>query len=336
MFEKLAKAQRFLMEIDLEPLQGDRFQPTGFADLGAGVYERPDGMRMLLVESVQSMANRLEHGCLNGDGPGIARQLDGLPYVLVRLSGDSDAQTSSLIEAHRLNSPYIMGNEAFKRDFVKSAGYARGKPLDWSRIAKTIFRYDLNSLIHGVFLANLEDGRIKVPRALSAFIEAEDIREAPSGGVKNNRMDSGGRIRVETIPENVYGNVPYHRMEYTARRMTAYFNMDLSLLAGYGLELPSSDLLVALGLYKIRRFLSGGLRLRTACDLAVNEQRVVAPEGFKLPGEDELLAAVARGIKACSRKGLFAKPPVTVLKTDVKITVGKDGGGETDGGEETP
>jgi CRISPR-associated protein Csb1 len=59
MFEQLDSAPRLLMHADLKPVQGDRFQPTGFADLGAAVYERPDGTRMLLVESAQSMANRL-------------------------------------------------------------------------------------------------------------------------------------------------------------------------------------------------------------------------------------------------------------------------------------
>ena len=53
-------ADRVLLEADLVPMQGQRFQPTGFADLGAAVYTLPDGTRMLLVESAQSMANRLE------------------------------------------------------------------------------------------------------------------------------------------------------------------------------------------------------------------------------------------------------------------------------------
>ncbi len=73
MFENLVNVPRLLLEAELKPVQGDRFQPTGFADLGAAVYERPDGKRMLLVESAQSIANRLEHTCLNGDGAHIAK-----------------------------------------------------------------------------------------------------------------------------------------------------------------------------------------------------------------------------------------------------------------------
>ena len=45
----LADTSRLLMEADLRPIQGTRFQPTGFPDLGAATYEGPDGTPMLLV-----------------------------------------------------------------------------------------------------------------------------------------------------------------------------------------------------------------------------------------------------------------------------------------------
>src|SRR6266852_4547597 len=59
----LEPLDKLLFDIPLAPVQGDRFQPTGFPDLGAATYERPDGTPMLLVESAQSMANRLEAVC---------------------------------------------------------------------------------------------------------------------------------------------------------------------------------------------------------------------------------------------------------------------------------
>lgn len=59
-FSQLAHTPRLLMEARLKPLQGTRFQPTGFPNLGPATYDGPDGNRMLLVESAQSMANRLE------------------------------------------------------------------------------------------------------------------------------------------------------------------------------------------------------------------------------------------------------------------------------------
>ena len=320
--EKLKDVPRLLMEVELEPIQGARFQPTGFPDLGAAVYERPDGKRMILLESAQSMANRFEQVCLDGSGPNIAEGLKGLPYIHVRLIGDGiDTETSSLVEAHRVNSPFIMNpkNKDFQDAFKKMAGYAKGKPIDWKKVGKTLLYYDTNSILHGAFMANLEDGRIKVPRALTGYIEAEDIREAASGGVKNNPIDPTGKIRAEAYDKNVYSNVPYHRMEYTAGKITAYFNFDLSLLDGYGFDPAARSLLIALGMYKIHRFIRTGLRLRTACDLKMKAGiKVTAPENFSLPDEEELLKEIKKKIKTCADKGLFANPPVTELVTKVK------------------
>lgn len=318
MFEDLVGAPRLLIEVDLKPVQGDRFQPTGFADLGAADYVRPDGTRMLLVESAQSVANRLEAACLDGTGPHIAGELAGLPYIVARLEGAVTAETSSLVEAHRINSPYIISDRDFGTRFASATGYRKGGLLDWPKIAGTVFRFDPNALLHGVFMSNFEDGRIRLPRALSGFIEAEDVREAASGGVKNNPLDPTGTIRAVGFDRDVYGNVPYHRVEFTARRIRAYFNLDLALLAGYGLEERGRDLLVALALYKIRRFLRLGLRLRTACDLEpLDDMLVMRPAGFAVPTESELLVAVRQGIAAC--RDLFAEDVPTVITTKTKV-----------------
>jgi CRISPR-associated protein Csb1 len=318
MFTNLTNAPRLLIEQKLRPIQGDRFQPTGFADLGAADYRRHDGKRMLLVESAQSVANRLEKTCLDGEGPHISKDLEGLPYVVARLSGATAAETSSLVEAHRVNSPYIISDKKFQADFSEKAEYARGKPLAWNKIALTLLHYDPNALIHGVFMANLEDGRVRVPRALTGFVEASDVMEAVSGGVKNNALDPTGTIRAADYDKNVYGNVPYQRVEYTADCIKAYFNLDLSLVMGYGLPELAARLLIALSLLKVRRFLSSGLRLRTACDFAPDgEIAVTAPANFVLPSESSLLADVQAGIGACAGAGLFAAPPITVIQTAV-------------------
>ena len=79
-------ADRVLLEADLVPMQGQRFQPTGFADLGAAVYTLPDGTRMLLVESAQSMANRLEQTILTPEGT-LIPELEGLSCVTALLHG---------------------------------------------------------------------------------------------------------------------------------------------------------------------------------------------------------------------------------------------------------
>jgi len=41
-FSQLLETPRLLLEAELKPVQGNRFQPTGFADLGPGRYQLPD------------------------------------------------------------------------------------------------------------------------------------------------------------------------------------------------------------------------------------------------------------------------------------------------------
>ncbi len=333
---KLENAPRVLLVAELVPAQGDRFQPTGFADLGAAQYARPDGKEMLLVESAQSVANRLEKTCLDGDGPDLATELKGLPYVVATLSGAGDSvRTSSLIEAHRIGSPYFLHNKEFKDKLAKEMKYNPKRPLDWKTIYATLFKYDPNSLLHGVFLSLLDGGRVRTPRAVTGFIEAENVRKAISGGVKNSPVDPKGELQVaeaDAGEKGVYSNVPYSRVEFTAEKIRAYFNIDLALIRGYGLPAEAYRLLVGLALLKIRRFVDGQLRLRTACDLRlVNDVVATTPAGFVMPEEAALLSGVQTAIAEC--KALFADPPVTEIVTPVKIVKekGKKGEGETSG-----
>ena len=106
-FSLLKDAPRLLIEAQLTPVQGHRFQPTGFPNLGAATYKAPDGTDMLLVESAQSLANRLEAVCWDNDADDWVSPLQGLPVVKVVVDGKTSL-TNSVIEAHRLNSPYIL------------------------------------------------------------------------------------------------------------------------------------------------------------------------------------------------------------------------------------
>ncbi|MEE9911030.1 MAG: type I-U CRISPR-associated protein Cas7 [Deltaproteobacteria bacterium] len=326
MLQNLKNSRRMLIETQLCPVQGDRFQPTGFADLGAATYQAPDGTSMLLVETAQSIANRLEATILTA-GNELSDEFAGLSYIKVKMQGASDSETNSLIEAHRINSPFIISDKEFKEKFKKESDYAKGKPINWQKIAKTIYRYDINALLHGVFMANLEDGRVKVARALSGFVEAKGVREVVSGGTKNNPLDPTGKLRAAEFNKNVYGNVPYQRVEFTAEKIIAYFNFDLGLLRSYDLGNDATDLLIALGLLKIRRFLDSGLRLRTACDLKIKDGiQVKEPDGFLIPEEKSLLDFIKTKIQ--QTKDMFASPPVTIIATETKI-VEKDDDNDT-------
>src|SRR6056297_1368407 len=99
-FFLLQQSPRLLIEAELQPIQGTRFQPTGFPDLGAAVYEGPDGTSMLLVESAQSMANRLEAVCWDRQADDWVNPLKGLPVIKV-LDQQGQPLTNSVLEAHR-------------------------------------------------------------------------------------------------------------------------------------------------------------------------------------------------------------------------------------------
>ncbi|MCL4326609.1 MAG: type I-U CRISPR-associated RAMP protein Csb1/Cas7u [Candidatus Thermoplasmatota archaeon] len=321
-FEKLVSAPRLLIEAELVPRQGDRFQPTGFPEIGAAVYERPDGKRMILVESAQSMANGLETVCINDTGTriDIIEELKGIPYIIAELEDKKTKKTitatSSLVEAHRINSPFIITDKDFKNKFSTMAEYSEGKQVDWEKVAKAMFYYDVNSLLHGTFLSNLGDGRVKVPRTLTGFIEAEDIKGVFLGGTKNSLIDPTGTIRAESFNKNVYGNVPFHRIEYTATKIKAYYNIDLALIRGYNLNSSAKTLLIALSLYKIIKFLNTKLRLRSSCDLKLKDKiTVTEPSDFKLLGEEQLISILKETIENCKSEHLFADPPITKIHT---------------------
>ena len=309
--EALNDQPRLLLEVDLKPVQGSRFQPTGFPDLGAADYQGPDGSRMLLVESAQSMANRMEAVCWDEPAGNWVEPLRGLPFVSV-VDGTGASITNSVLEAHRLNSPYIL--EGKDKSFLarlkeEFGGLEKGR-VDLQRLAEILLKYDINALLHGVFLAksDLAGGRLRLPRALSSFIEARNVNIAPGGGVKLDDVNPSGDAKKG------FGHVPFHRDEYTGEP-TAFFNLDLAQIRGFRLGSDVEQLLVALGLYKIQRVLRDGLRLRTACDLEpVGAVRVQRPEGFALPSLAELQEALPRLVATCRER--FADPVVTTVEYD--------------------
>ena len=306
--DALKDQPRLLLKATLQPLQGTRFQPTGFPDLGAAQYDGPDGRKMLLVESAQSMANRLEAVCWNTVANDWVAPLMGLPVVKVK-DKSGKALTNSVLEAHRLNSPYILEGKdrSFLATLQKELAIAEKGIVDIGKLAATLLKYDTNALLHGVFLAKKEiaGGRMRLPRALTGFIEAEGVSVVASGGVKNDSVDPSGDTAKG------FGNVPFHREEFTGT-ITAFFNIDLALIRGFGLGPDVEKLLTVLALFKIQKFLRDGLRLRTACDLEISgELTVQRPAGFAVPSLADLENTLPTLIAAAS-KG-FASPTSTEL-----------------------
>ena len=89
-------------------------------------------------------------------------------------------------------------------------------------------------------------------------------------------------------------------------------NLDLRQIRSYALPDEATTLLELLALYKFRKVLVGGLRLRTACDFDVRAVKTIAPPDFALPPIEALEAALAPVIRAC--RPLFADPPVTRVR----------------------
>lgn len=307
-FSALSNVPRLLLEARLKPIQGARFQPTGFPNLGPATYEGPDGKRMLLVESAQSMANRLEVVCWDKTLDDWVAPLRGLPVVKV-FDNQGRPLTNTVLEAHRTNSPYILeGQDKSVFDLLKRelAEMEEG-PVDIKKLAGVLLRLDTNALLHGVFLAksDLAGGRLRLPRALSSFIESEDAREAQSGGVKNDHVNPSGDTAKG------FGNVPFARSEFTAPKITAYFNLDLVQIRGYSLGDSVMRLLIALALFKIRAFLEGGLRLRTACDLECESLTVTRPQDFSMPERIALEKALPDLIEAVADSQRWPKDRAT-------------------------
>lgn len=304
---------RRLFEIPLQPVGGSRFQPTGFPDIGAATFKRPqrtnDGqlstIDCLLVESAQSMANHLEGAGWDDAADKPASAIDGLPWVKVLAADDGRYLTSSRTEAHRLAAAFIkdstLDGVGMKEVIKDRLGLQDETPLSSRDIAAAIFKLDPLCLIHGVFFAESSKvwpGQPKIARALTGFIEADDVEPAVSGGVKRDQVmheSSEGSSSKEG-----YGSIPFHRIEYTAGSITAFFSLDLAQLRAYGLSADATDLLEAIALWEIRSLLDGGLRLRTACDLVPTEAVITDQSGAELPALENLEARISELIGKCS------------------------------------
>lgn len=339
----LEDTARLLFAIPLTPVQGTRFQPTGFPALGAATFQTNSGTS-LLVESAQSMANHLELAIWDAAKQDVKETLRGLSHVVVTRKGKF--LTDTMLESHRLNSPYLLtgSDRSFLDDLLAVLRNELGDRLideneglvDRQGLARALFRFDCNSLIHGCFVSNpnvklspgdkkgkaVAGGRLRVARALSAFIEAEDVQVAPSGGVKNDYVNPSG------IAESGFGNIPFTRDEYTAASITLFVNLDLAQIRGYGLGNAVEQLLILLSLYKLRALTAHGMRLRTACDLVAKNNEILAtmPNGWSLPELKDLEVDLELAIAECKDQMV-----VTSVTYEEEFKKGKDSHDTTTG-----
>ncbi len=176
-----------------------------------------------IVDSPASMANHLETVCCqSGTDPTLHPDLKGLPYVACVTDGRDGKRDrvvcTTLTEGHRIASDYFLDGLL---DEVRKEGTGGGKkkksaeefwegepfrvrlrkefciqevekdkryflyPDNWWTIYDTIFRYDPNSLVHGVLFAKEQ---IKISRILTAHLEAIGAARVGRSGVKFDRL----------------------------------------------------------------------------------------------------------------------------------------------------
>ncbi len=281
----------------LEPIAGDRFQPAGFPEIGHVIYKAPrkDGSteNVCIVDSAASMANHLESVCQRGAHDlDLVEDLDGLPYIRC-VTGDladgklprdkREVVVTSLTEGHRIASSYFLDGVLLNEDGAKTGTKLDGDlverfgivlpgspkahppPDQWWSVFKTIFEVDPGSLVHGVLFPQWQ---IKIPRALTAHLEAFGAGRVDRSGVKFDRLGKTSS-----------GQPIFAVDDATAESIRATFVLDVSLIRSFGRKKKEGDkerlglsdkqqeFLVALALWKIQKLLESPFRFRSGCHL---------------------------------------------------------------------
>jgi CRISPR-associated protein Csb1 len=264
----LNEPRRWYLPVRLKVAEGfdQRFQPTGFPNLGPALYKAMNSgvaTDYLLVESAQSLANWMETVCLNPQNPcRYSTDCAGIPYAVVREKvnkKDTDL-TSSLTEPHRLASDMILdakknGNK-FSAILTTLLQVDKNRAVHLPTIAKRLFYIDPACLLHGVFLEKL-DGRIRFPRLLSATITAKEPQTVNSGGVMRGYVTAAGSE----------ASIPYSTQHFASSDINLQLIFHTDTLKAWGLDKQEEEFLAAFALYKVSKLLNSFPRLRTACVL---------------------------------------------------------------------
>jgi CRISPR-associated protein Csb1 len=175
-------------------------------------------------------------------------------------------------------------------------------PEDWWSIYQTVFKYDPNSLVHGILLAKEQ---IKISRLLTASLEGFGAARVGRTGVKFDRLG-----------KTLSGQPIFAVDEETAREIRATFILDLALLRSYGrgdkgLNDNQKKLLLGLALWKIKSLLAQPFRFRSQCHLhctavVLSSESITATDAAN--GQQELPAllselSISQLIAACNFNG---------------------------------
>ena len=179
--DELFKQDRVIIDASLELANGSFFQPTGFPDIGACLFVDKDGRRRCLVESEQSLTNRLEAVCMQAPGTWRAPFDGKLPVIRVS-DGAGNLLATNLTEPHRLSSSYVLegtlnGHGKKLQDVLREQlGVSEdGKrwPLDKrAKLSSVVFALDPAAMLHGFQFMQWSAVGLRQQRLLHARMEA--------------------------------------------------------------------------------------------------------------------------------------------------------------------
>lgn len=301
--------------IRLKPLL-PTFVPAGFVDVGTSVVrDATSGENLVIVDSVQSVANHLEATLVAEPGQAIAG-LEAMPYVRLTITDPAGRtrSTSSLELPHRLASGWLC-----KAKDLKAFQEALAKDILDNGIAAATFRRCPNSLLHGVFysqLAGLDPNVAKTPRLLSAEVVAHGAQSVTDGGVaKDPLFPSGDGFDVEGLvgakakaAEVGAGYIPYRHQAFIAREIELSVYLAEGRISRLPLPEPARDVLRLLACTKLAMWLAEPLDLRAHCIFQV-ERGDAIPEGLQDPAQ--LLADLQARLQECQQLGLLQEPVIT-------------------------
>ena len=175
--DELLGQDRVLISAELHLANGSFFQPTGFPDIGACVYTDGAGEPRCLVESEQSMANRLEAVCMKA--PGVWREpLAGKLPVIRVANKKKQLLATNLTEPHRVASSYVLEgsvNGTTLQDKLKKHLGLDDKtwPLNGrEKLTQAVFALDPGAILHGFQFMQWEAVGLRAARLLHARLEA--------------------------------------------------------------------------------------------------------------------------------------------------------------------
>lgn len=301
--DQMYAKDRVIITANLTLDNGHFLQPTGFPDIGSCTYTDGEGKSRCLIESEQSMANRLESVCLKAPGHWVD-DLSELPVIEVQ-DQNGGLLATNLTEPHRVASSYVLESKARVGNSDKDMKTILMEKLDltdggdsWAlnkrrKLDQTIFALDPAALIHGFQFVQWKFVGLRQTRLVSGRLECE-LNEKPDvdyGMVKFDLIEPGAQGERSNKGQSIAAK---NRIVPARDSIQATFDIDVLSIKNLALDEDAKDkrqqgqrddhqkkFLLGLALWKIGAFLSNksafdarsrqtspSLRLRTDCYLS--------------------------------------------------------------------